>query len=64
MSKKNHYIACLETGGERRIHFFKSVSINNLKRTIKRNKPDSVIISIYPEPHLFNKNDDYDVGTN
>ena len=53
MSQKNHYIALLEIDGVRRIYFYKSVSVNNIKRTIKRNKPGAIIIRIYPEPHLF-----------
>jgi len=51
--KKNSYIACLEIDGVRRIFYYKSVSVSNLKRTIKRRQPGAIIIKIYPEPDLF-----------
>jgi hypothetical protein len=53
MTKKNNYIALLEINGKRNIHLIKSVSINNVKRTIGRKIPDAIIIRIYPEPDLF-----------
>ena len=64
MSKKNNYIALLEKNDVRHIFMFKSVSANNVSRTIKRNHPDTTIIKIYPEPLLFNNTDDYDSTSN
>ena len=62
MSKKTNYIAALEVGGVRRIHYFKSLSVSHVIRTVKRNKPDATIIRIYPEPHLFEENIKDDSG--